>query len=302
MLTVPNELALTESRSMRAAAIERVDVLDKVKALALLPDGLHLTTDLVAQYYEVDVEAIHSVVRRHRQELTENGMHTLRGAELRDFEVVNLTSSTEQSNRRVLRVFSRRALLDVGMVLTESEVAKRVRTYLLDSEAERQSQAAVPQSHGELEMARRVIGLQDQVLALATSNADMAVRLADMAPKAEGYDDLIAAEGLFDMATAAKILAPVTGRMGRTRFLNQLRGMRVIIQNSTLPYQHLIDRGYFAVRTDVVNGKARPATVVTAKGLRWLQAEFREEHPTLNQAPQRNVVQLPQPRQTGELA
>jgi DNA-damage-inducible protein D len=165
-----------------------------------------------------------------------------------------------------------------------------------------QAQLAAAQPNAELEMAKRVIGLQDQVLALATSNADMAVRLADMAPKAEGYDDLIAAEGLFDMATAAKILAPVTGRMGRTRFLNQLRGMRVIIQNSTLPYQHLIDRGYFAVRTDVVNGKARPATVVTAKGLRWLQAEFREEHPTLNQAPQRNVVQLPQQRKAGELA
>ena len=306
MLTVPNELALTESPTMRAAVINRTDVLDKVKALQMLPDSIHVTTEILADYYEVGVEAIHSVVRRHREELSGNGMQTLRGDELRDFEMVNLTISLEQSNRRALRVFSRRAVLDVGMVLADSSVAKRVRTYLLDTEAEHsqgaQVEGAAPPSDGmALEMAMRVIGLQDQVLALATSNSDLAVRLADLTPKAEGYDDLIAAEGLFDMATAAKILAPVTGRLGRTRFLNVLRGMKVIIQDSTLPYQHLVDRGYFAVRTDVVNGKARPATVVTAKGLRWLQAELREDHPTLARAADKNVVQLPQ-QSRGELA
>lgn len=300
MLTVPNELALTESRTMRAAALERTDVLDKVKALAMLPDSVHITTEMVANYYEVDAEAIHSVVRRHREELTENGMHTLKGAELRGFEMVNLTTSPESSNRRALRVFSRRAVLDVGMVLTGSEVAKRIRTHLLDSEAEQAQTVTGPPESAALDMAMRVIGLQDQVLALATSNSDLAVRLADLTPKAEGYDDLIAAEGLFDMATAAKILAPVTGRLGRTRFLNLLRGMRIIIQDSTLPYQHLVDRGYFAVRTDVVNGKARPATVVTAKGLRWLQAELREDRPTLART-DRTVVQLPQ-QSRGELA
>lgn len=291
MLTVPNELALTESRTMRTATIDRTDVLDKVKALTMLPDGMHVTTDIAADYYEVSTDAIKKVVERNRHELADNGYTVLRGQQLRDFE----SDNPSLSKRRAVALFSKRTMLNLGQLLTGSDIAKGVRTRLLDSEEERGNPA------GELEMARRVIGLQDQVLALATSNADMAVRLADMAPKAEGYDDLIAAEGLFDMATAAKILAPVTGRMGRTRFLNQLRGMRVIIQNSTLPYQHLIDRGYFAVRTDVVNGKARPATVVTAKGLRWLQAEFREEHPTLSQAPRPNVVQLPQ-QSRGEIA
>ncbi|MEZ0090056.1 phage antirepressor KilAC domain-containing protein [Streptacidiphilus sp. EB129] len=160
---------------------------------------------------------------------------------------------------------------------------------------------AQPESNGELEMARRVIGLQDQVVALTTSNADMANRLADMQPKAEGYDDLIAAEGCFDMSAVAKILSPATGTIGRTRLLNLLRGMGIILQGSTLPEQKYIERGYFQVRTDIVNGKAVASTVATPKGLRWLQFELREDRPTLSHAGRPNVVQLPQQRPAGEL-
>jgi len=161
-------------------------------------------------------------------------------------------------------------------------------------------QAAAPQPNEALEMAKRVIALQDRVMALTASNDSLAGRVEEMSAKAEGYDDLIAADGYLDMSSVAKILAPVTGSIGRTRLLNLLRGMGIILQGSTLPEQKLIERGYFAVRTDMVNGKATAQTVVSPKGLRWLQAEFREEHPTLARATDHNVRQLPQqPR--GEL-
>ena len=135
------ELALTESRTMRAATVARTDVLDKVKALALLPDGVHATTEIVASYYEVGLDAIESVVRRHRGELTENGMETLRGDALRSFnETAGLTVS---SRRNSLRVFSRRAILNVGQLLADSSVAKQVRTYLLEIEAQTTPQQRV---------------------------------------------------------------------------------------------------------------------------------------------------------------
>ena len=57
--------------------------------------------------------------------------------------------------------------------------------------------------------------------------------------------------------------------------------MGIILQASALPYQHLIDRGYFAVRTEVTpSGGAHPYTVVTPKGLRWLHAELRDDRPS----------------------
>lgn len=145
MLTVPNELALTESRTMRAATVDRTDVLDKVKALLTLPDGLHLTTEMVADYYEVGVDAIESVVRRNRQELAANGMHTLRGAELREFEAVSLTVS----KRQALRLFPRRTIVNVGQLLVGSEISKGVRTALLDeveNSGPATSLAAIPQN------------------------------------------------------------------------------------------------------------------------------------------------------------
>lgn len=162
--------------------------------------------------------------------------------------------------------------------------------------------ATVQPAAESLELAMRVIGLQDRVMALSASNESLAARVADLAPKAEGYDDLIAADGYLDMSAVAKILAPVTGTIGRTRLLNQLRGMGIILQGSTLPEQKFIERGYFQVRTDIVNGKAVASTVVTPKGLRWLQAELRDERPTLARAPQSTVAQLPQQRKAGELA
>lgn len=129
-----SELVLTESRTMRAQTADRVDVLDKVKALALLPDGVHATTEIVASYFEVDAEAIKKVVQRNRKELEENGLHIVRGAELREFVRDNASPTNGMAKVRNLALFSRRAILNVGQLLTESEVAKQVRTYLLDVE------------------------------------------------------------------------------------------------------------------------------------------------------------------------
>lgn len=128
----PNELVLTESRTMRAQTAGRVDVLDKVKALAMLPDGVHATTDGVASYYEVANETIEKVVQRHRKELTENGYRVLRGTEYSSFVTDNLSAANPKA--RSVALFNRRTILNVGQLLTESDVARRVRTYLLDVE------------------------------------------------------------------------------------------------------------------------------------------------------------------------
>lgn len=126
-----NEIALTESPTLRAQYVDRVDVLDKVKELTFLADGEHMSTEMVADYYEVGVDAIESVVRRNRQELEDNGYHVLRGKELREFETVNLTVSTR---RRAYALFVRRTILNVGEMLTESWVAEAIRKHLLDVE------------------------------------------------------------------------------------------------------------------------------------------------------------------------
>ena len=153
-------------------------------------------------------------------------------------------------------------------------------TYFAARTREAELRAEKPMT--ELQLAHRYIAALEREQTLVTANGQLAEQVAEMAPKAEGYDDLIAADGYLDLSAVAKVLGPVTGGLGRTRFINLLRGTGVIVQTGPpLPYQHLIDRGYFAVRTEVTPAGARPYTVVTPKGLRWLHAELREDRPTL---------------------
>lgn len=127
---VINESALLESKSLRESVLERTDVLDRVKALSLLPDGMHVTTAMVAAYFEVGRKAIESLVLDHRDELTASGYRVLTGTELTSFKEV----SGIQSRSRSLALYPRRAVLNIAMLLRDSEVARQVRVYLLDME------------------------------------------------------------------------------------------------------------------------------------------------------------------------
>ncbi|MFF1645091.1 hypothetical protein [Streptomyces sp. NPDC058240] len=137
---MPTEVALLESRALRVEQMERVDVLDKVKSLVMLPDGIHLRTEDVARYFEVSTTAVRRLTDRHQNELMENGMQVLRGADLRSFhsDMMSLWAgevpeSYPQAATR-LRVYTRRTVLNVAMLLRDSDIARCVRTYLLDAE------------------------------------------------------------------------------------------------------------------------------------------------------------------------
>ncbi|MFC7217176.1 restriction endonuclease [Streptomyces polyrhachis] len=125
-----HEAVLLESRSLRTSVCERTDVLDRVRVLSLLPDGMHVTTAMVAEYFGVGIKAVRSLVLDHRDELEASGYRVLTGAELSSFKELSYIQSQSAS----LAVFSRRAVLNVAMLLRDSEVARQVRTYLLDVE------------------------------------------------------------------------------------------------------------------------------------------------------------------------
>lgn len=130
-----DEQMLVESPTLRSQFVGRTDVLDKVGALAFLPDGVHATSEMVADYYEIPVKTITSVITRNRVELETNGLHVLKGDDLRELKVrfkTHLTSKVLQSPQ--LTLWTRKAILNAGQLLTESEVAVQVRRYLLTVE------------------------------------------------------------------------------------------------------------------------------------------------------------------------
>ncbi|SCF63580.1 hypothetical protein [Streptomyces sp. Ncost-T10-10d] len=81
-----NDAVLLESRSLRNDVADRTGALDKVKALSLLPDGMHVTTAMVAAYFEVTVKTFESVMEDHREELDSNGLQVLTGTRLALFK------------------------------------------------------------------------------------------------------------------------------------------------------------------------------------------------------------------------
>lgn len=131
-----DQSALLESKSLRDSVLERTDVLDRVKALSLLPDGMHVTTAMVAAYFGVTTEAVRQLKARHHDELLCNGMVTLQGSELAQFkrDVLSRFPGGYPQPRSSLTLYPRRAVLNIAMLLRDSEVARQVRVYLLDME------------------------------------------------------------------------------------------------------------------------------------------------------------------------
>ncbi|MEU8704104.1 hypothetical protein [Streptomyces sp. NPDC048565] len=137
---MPTEVALLESPALRVEQMGRVEVLDKVKSLVMLPDGIHLRTEDVARYFEVSTTSVRRLADRHLQELASNGMRVLRGSELESFhsDILSLwkgdgVESYPQAATQ-LRLYTRRTVLNVAMLLRDSDIARSVRTYLLDAE------------------------------------------------------------------------------------------------------------------------------------------------------------------------
>lgn len=132
-MTIKSDV-LIESKSLRETVIDRIDVLEKVKRLELMSDDIHVTVEMAANYYEVNHEVIRQIAVRRKDELETDGMKTLRGKELSDIKSLCGLSP----NIGKLMVFPRRAILRIGMLLQDSEIAKAIRTRLLDIEQEKQ--------------------------------------------------------------------------------------------------------------------------------------------------------------------
>ncbi|WP_279145988.1 MULTISPECIES: phage antirepressor KilAC domain-containing protein [Clostridium] len=148
------EYELLSNKSLRETFENRVDVLEKVKTLFLLPDIELATNDMVAKYYEVNKKTIQKTVERNREEIEEDGYkHYVKSEIISIYErsrqdVASVTSIENERTQTVVKfsdnksiavnnngasLFPPRTILRIGMLLRDSEVAKEVRTQLLNT-------------------------------------------------------------------------------------------------------------------------------------------------------------------------
>ncbi|CAM4407738.1 hypothetical protein FHS16_001761 [Paenibacillus endophyticus] len=139
--------SLVESKTLREAHVDRTEILDKVKKLELLPDDVNASMELTAEYFEVGKEAINSCIKENRIELESDGVRVLIGDELKSLKDLGVISKNTAS----FTVVPRRAILRIGMLLRDSEVARALRDRLLDVESER-PKAEQPKANSNSEL------------------------------------------------------------------------------------------------------------------------------------------------------
>ncbi|MEP0873601.1 hypothetical protein NDA01_27975 [Trichocoleus desertorum AS-A10] len=136
-MNIVSDSVLVESKSARNNQLAQVshdratEVLNKTKAVFFaLWQGVGLaTTEQVAEFYEVSTENTRQLLRTYRDEFEADGLKTLKGKALN--EVRDLLSLTSKSVNAT--IWTPRAALRLGMLLRDSEIAKAIRTSLLDA-------------------------------------------------------------------------------------------------------------------------------------------------------------------------
>lgn len=143
--------SFVDNKKLRERAKERIEVLDKVKQLFLIPTLECMTIKQLADYYEVDIHTIQMCYDRNKEEIDLDGV-TLKVP--KDFkEIFKFTrnefkdckqqhgklifviddNTTLEIPNRGIRIFPKRAILRMGMLLRDSTIAKEVRTQLLNT-------------------------------------------------------------------------------------------------------------------------------------------------------------------------
>ena len=123
---VESKTARDESLLEVGSTKEQKALLNKVKGLlfAVLDGKDWMTTDQVAEYYDVSVDVIKKNTQRFKDEFEIDGLRVLRGKALSEArDKMSLASGVAH-----ISVYSPSAVLRMGFILRDSEVAKNVRT------------------------------------------------------------------------------------------------------------------------------------------------------------------------------
>lgn len=201
---------ILNSKEEREKFICRIDVLEKVKKILLLPGTELATLKLVADFYEVDKKTIEKICTRHFDELVSDGMCcSKKYDELSNLQYVGLKTAKGKviftfDNGEVFdyptrgtKVFPRRAILRVGMLLRDSEVAKEIRTQLLNIEDNTSDEVKIYSVEKEEKLLMNIAlayksGEIDKLMAATSAYSKFQSRyIQELEPKAKIVDEMI---------------------------------------------------------------------------------------------------------------
>lgn len=179
---------IISDRNIRDKCVSHYEVLERVKELLLLPDTKLMSINQVAEYYEVSPQWIKDLYTQNKNEIDSDGTKMIKrnhydGSLLKTTSVEKKQTSITYIfddgqvvtiNNRGLKAFSKRAVLRIGMLLQQSDVARRVRDALLNIEGKASPQVKIEDIEEEqslmMEVGRAVANGDANAVAIASTN------------------------------------------------------------------------------------------------------------------------------------
>ena len=134
-------------KDLTSTAVSRQNILNNSLAVAEIEKavgikGVKFENEIkflkrqIADFFEVTERTIDNCLEKNEKELTKNGYEVLRGKRLIDFKLVLQYDFGNEidfvTKTTVLGIFNFRTLLNIAMLLTDSEKAKELRSVILD--------------------------------------------------------------------------------------------------------------------------------------------------------------------------
>ena len=131
------------AKDLTTSVISRQNVLNNPVALPRIREALDikplefegryvLTKQMVADYFGVDIRTISRYIENHQEELEQNGYFICKGKSLKELKLRFGKDIDVPTKTTFLGLFDFRSFLNIGMLLTESEKAKQLRSMILD--------------------------------------------------------------------------------------------------------------------------------------------------------------------------
>lgn len=301
---------MVDNKELREKYIERVDVLDKVKKLLLIPQLEMMTIRQVSDFYEVEYNTIHRYCQRHKDELESDGVITMNPRNIA--KIFNGTLSAFKDCRQEhgkmilkiddntqivipnigIRMFPKRAILRVGMLLRDSKIAQEVRAQLLNVveqaspemlTAEINKEQQLLNAIGEafstgdiMKFAEATMNLNSykdrHIKAIEAQNAKLVSENEVLQPKADYCDKVLASKDAILPTQLAKLFG-----MSAQRFHKICKELGIMwkVGNQWVLYSKYDGLGYTKTKTYAdAYGRTFSTTCFTNAGIKFIVDKF----------------------------
>ncbi len=276
---------LLTNLDLREKLISRVEALEKVKALFLIPELECMTIRQVADYYDAPYTTIKDQYQNSQDEFDSDGV-VIKNP--KDFKILkdgkSVFKKIDQKNgklvvqidnavtieipNRGIKCFPRRAILRMGMLLRDSKVAKEVRTQLLNIEEQTTPEQKVSEIAKEEGYITNIVtsllhndpekvltSLTDyhdymsrKITAAEENNKLLFAKIETDKPLVDFAEQVQTSDGVVTIDEMCRIMHDENMDMGRIKFYKWLRMKGFLMRKNNLPYQKYINNGWFKVR------------------------------------------------------